>query len=117
MSIKAVQYTQYGDTDVLKFVEIPKPVPGPKEVLIRVKATGNVIVFPFKRYVSRYSPSLVSFSQPSIQLMSSSAEDTSKLGPVSSQLFRAGTLLGLWKKLAVSLTLRFACCYFYFSKL
>ena len=37
--MKAIVYTKYGSPDVLKFKEVEKPVPGNKEVLIKVYAT------------------------------------------------------------------------------
>lgn len=37
--MKAVICTKYGPPEVLKIVELPKPVPGDKEVLIKIKAT------------------------------------------------------------------------------
>ncbi|HEY0140223.1 MAG TPA: alcohol dehydrogenase catalytic domain-containing protein [Thermoanaerobaculia bacterium] len=37
--MKAVVYEQYGGPDVLRFAEVPTPVPGPDEVLIRIHAT------------------------------------------------------------------------------
>lgn len=37
---KAVIYERYGDVDVLEVVDVPKPVPGPGQLLIRVKAAG-----------------------------------------------------------------------------
>ncbi|HYH08703.1 MAG TPA: NAD(P)-dependent alcohol dehydrogenase [Thermoanaerobaculia bacterium] len=37
--MKAVVYKQYGGPDVLRFAEVPMPVPGPGEVLIRIHAT------------------------------------------------------------------------------
>lgn len=36
--MKAVVYDSYGPPEVLKLREVPKPIPGPREVLIRVKA-------------------------------------------------------------------------------
>lgn len=41
--MKAVVYTQYGSADVLQVKEIEKPVPGDKEVLVRVRATTVTI--------------------------------------------------------------------------
>lgn len=38
--MKAVRFDRYGDIDVLDVVEVPDPVPGQGEVLVRVKATG-----------------------------------------------------------------------------
>ena len=37
---KAVIYERYGDVDVLEVVDVPKPVPGPGQLLVRVKAAG-----------------------------------------------------------------------------
>ena len=37
--MKAVQFAQTGDPDVLQVQEVPDPVPGPNDVLIEVKAT------------------------------------------------------------------------------
>lgn len=38
--MKAIQYSQFGEPDVLELVEIPEPEPGPDEVQIRVRAAG-----------------------------------------------------------------------------
>jgi NADPH:quinone reductase-like Zn-dependent oxidoreductase len=37
---RAVRYDQYGDVDVLKVVDVDDPVPGPGQLVIRVKAAG-----------------------------------------------------------------------------
>ena len=37
---RAVRFTQYGDVDVLDVVEVARPVAGPGEVLVRVRAAG-----------------------------------------------------------------------------
>jgi NADPH:quinone reductase-like Zn-dependent oxidoreductase len=37
---KAVRFDEYGGTDVLKVVDVPRPVPGPGEVVVQVKAAG-----------------------------------------------------------------------------
>src|SRR5689334_2407554 len=37
---KAVRFEEYGGVDVLDVVDVPRPVPGPGQVLVRVKAAG-----------------------------------------------------------------------------
>jgi NADPH:quinone reductase-like Zn-dependent oxidoreductase len=37
---KAVRFEQYGGIGVLQVVEVPRPVPGPGQVVVRVKAAG-----------------------------------------------------------------------------
>ncbi|GMV03944.1 MAG: dehydrogenase [Gemmatimonadota bacterium] len=39
-AMRAVRFQEYGDPDVLEVREIPVPVPGPDEVLVRVHAAG-----------------------------------------------------------------------------
>ena len=38
--MKAVRYHQYGDSDVLRYEEAPRPVPGAGQVLVKVAATS-----------------------------------------------------------------------------
>ncbi|HWD05980.1 MAG TPA: NADP-dependent oxidoreductase [Amycolatopsis sp.] len=37
---QAVRYSEYGGIDVLRVEEVPRPVPGPGQVLVQVKAAG-----------------------------------------------------------------------------
>jgi NADPH:quinone reductase-like Zn-dependent oxidoreductase len=37
---KAVRFDRYGDVDVLDVLDVPRPTPGPGEVLVRVRAAG-----------------------------------------------------------------------------
>jgi NADPH:quinone reductase-like Zn-dependent oxidoreductase len=37
---RAVRFDRYGDVDVLNVVDVERPVPGPGEVLVRIKAAG-----------------------------------------------------------------------------
>jgi NADPH:quinone reductase-like Zn-dependent oxidoreductase len=54
--MKAIVYHQYGSPDVLKYEEIEKPVPGDKEVLIKVRATS---VNPIDWHFMRGKPGIV----------------------------------------------------------
>jgi NADPH:quinone reductase-like Zn-dependent oxidoreductase len=38
--VKAVRFDEYGDVDVLNVVDVPRPAPGPGQVLVQVKAAG-----------------------------------------------------------------------------
>src|SRR5579859_4558149 len=40
MPVKAVRFDEYGGIEVLKVVDVPRPVPGAGQVLIQVKAAG-----------------------------------------------------------------------------
>ncbi len=37
--MKAVRYHEYGDSDVLRYEDAPRPVPGPRQVVVKVAAT------------------------------------------------------------------------------
>ena len=37
---RAVKFDGYGGMDVLRVVEVDRPVPGPEQVIIRMKAAG-----------------------------------------------------------------------------
>jgi len=38
--MRAVRFNDYGDVDVLEVVDVPRPVPGPGQVLVRLRAAG-----------------------------------------------------------------------------
>jgi len=38
--MRAARFDEYGDVEVLEVVDVPRPSPGPNQVLVRVKATG-----------------------------------------------------------------------------
>lgn len=49
MTNPAVVATAYGEPDVLRLIDVPRPVPGPREVLIEVRAAG-INPFDYKLY-------------------------------------------------------------------
>jgi NADPH:quinone reductase-like Zn-dependent oxidoreductase len=51
--MRAVRYTAYGSPDVLRLVEVPRPEPGPNQVLMRVHA-GSVNPVDWKRASGDY---------------------------------------------------------------
>lgn len=51
--MKAVQFAQYGEPDVLQTQEVPDPIPGPEDVLVDVKATTVNRLDLFQRNGSR----------------------------------------------------------------
>ena len=49
-TMRAVQYTEYGASNVLTINQVPVPTPGPGEVLVRVQAFSvNRVDAPFYR--------------------------------------------------------------------
>lgn len=56
--MKAVQFSRYGDPDVLQVVEVPDPIATPEEVLVDVKATTVNHLDLFQRDGSRPVPAL-----------------------------------------------------------
>jgi NADPH:quinone reductase-like Zn-dependent oxidoreductase len=56
--MKAVQFSRYGDPDVLQVVEVPDPIASPEEVLVDVKATTVNHLDLFQRDGSRPVPGL-----------------------------------------------------------
>jgi NADPH:quinone reductase-like Zn-dependent oxidoreductase len=54
--MKAIVYRCYGSPDVLQYEDVEKPVPGPNEVLVKVKAAG---VNPLDWHYMRGSPYLM----------------------------------------------------------
>jgi NADPH:quinone reductase-like Zn-dependent oxidoreductase len=54
--MKAVQFAQFGDPEVLKVYDVPDPIPDPEDVLIQVKATTVNHLDLFQRDGSRPVP-------------------------------------------------------------
>src|SRR6266567_838495 len=58
VKMKAVQFAQYGDPEVLQVYDVTDPIPGPEDVLIQVKATTVNHLDLFQRDGSRPVPTL-----------------------------------------------------------
>lgn len=43
-TMKAVFYEEYGDISKFQIGDRPKPVPGPKDILIQMKGAGKIII-------------------------------------------------------------------------
>ena len=56
--MKAVQFANYGDPEVLQVKDVPDPIPGPEDVLIEVKATTVNRLDLFQRAGTRTVPRL-----------------------------------------------------------
>ncbi len=56
--MKAVQFAQYGDPEVLRVYDVPDPIPGDEDVLIQMKATTVNHLDLFQRDGSRPVPTL-----------------------------------------------------------
>lgn len=56
--MKAIQFTHYGDPEVLQAQEVPDPTPGPEDVLIEVKASTVNRLDLFQRVGTRPVPHL-----------------------------------------------------------
>lgn len=54
--MKAIQFSEYGKSDVLKYVDVPKPEVKPGFVLVQVKAAGINFADIMKRYGAYLSP-------------------------------------------------------------
>lgn len=52
--MKAIQFHEFGDPDVLRVVDIPVSEPKPGEVLIRVQATGVNFVDTLQRKINTF---------------------------------------------------------------
>lgn len=59
-TMKAIQYSEYGAPEVLHYVDVAMPVPGPGEVLVKVEAAGvNTIDWELRlRAIPKFSPKL-----------------------------------------------------------
>ena len=61
--MKAIVQDRYGSADVLEFKDVPTPVAGPGEVLVRVRATSqcsvtqSISLFVWQKLVRRASRS------------------------------------------------------------
>lgn len=44
--MNAIQFSEFGNPDVLRAVELPDPTPGPGEALVRIETTGKVLLLP-----------------------------------------------------------------------
>ena len=66
--MRAVVLESYGETDVLRVIEVPDPVPGPEEVLVDVVATALNRADLLQRRGLYPSPALAGFPSPAPEI-------------------------------------------------
>lgn len=97
--MKAIQITRFGGPEVLEPIEVPTPVPGPSEVLIRVGAAG-VNFFETLQRQDRYGPTPTLPMTPGVEIagtveaLGTGANNVQIGDRVAAPLFAAGVFSG-----------------------
>ena len=91
-TMKAAAYSEYGEPEVLQYVDVPRPVPGRGEVLVRVRAV-SINAFDLMARAGRYTPNKGVF--PHI-LGSDFAGEIAEIGPEVREPLQVGQRVTAW---------------------
>ncbi len=91
-TMKAAAYFAYGEPEVLEYVDVPRPVPGPGEVLVRVRAV-SINAFDLMARAGRYTPNKGVF--PHI-LGSDISGEIAEIGPDVHERVQVGQRITAW---------------------
>ena len=104
--MKAVQFARFGGPEVLEVVQVPTPMPGPGQVLVRVKAIGVNFAEPLMR-MNRYAvtpplPAIPGSEVAGVIERLGAGVDHLKAGQrVAAPLFATGAVVGGYAEYAV----------------
>jgi NADPH:quinone reductase-like Zn-dependent oxidoreductase len=91
-TMKAAAYFEYGAPEVLQYVDLPRPTPGPGEVLVRVRAV-SLNAFDLMARAGRYTPNKGVF--PHV-LGSDISGEIAAIGPEVREPLRVGQRITAW---------------------
>ena len=91
-TMKAAAYFEYGEPEVLQYVDLPRPTPGPGEVLVRVRAV-SINAFDLMARAGRYTPNKGVF--PHV-LGSDISGEIAEIGPDVREPLQVGQRITAW---------------------
>jgi NADPH:quinone reductase len=98
--MKAIRVHQFGEPDVLKLEEVPDPMPGPAQVVVRIKAVG---VNPVETYIraGRYGPKEFPFTPGNDGAGIIEAAGAGVKWAKGNRVYVAGSISGTYAQLAL----------------